>query len=79
MLSVMILLPVLVAVLVVQRVVRQAELRVAQLVVPQVLFGALPGRGKLPVTVSPTMAPIDPARSLPNTMPGNSSSDGGVR
>ncbi len=28
----------------------------AQLVVPQVLFGALPARGKLPVTVSPTMA-----------------------
>ncbi|MBD2766379.1 serine hydrolase [Hymenobacter sp. BT664] len=27
----------------------------AQLVVPQVLFGALPARGKLPVTVSPTM------------------------
>ena len=27
----------------------------AQLVVPQVLFGALPARGKLPVTVSPNM------------------------
>ncbi len=27
----------------------------AQLVVPQVLFGAVPARGKLPVTVSPTM------------------------
>ncbi len=27
----------------------------AQLVVPQVLFGALPARGKLPVTVSPTL------------------------
>ncbi|MET4076728.1 glycoside hydrolase family 3 N-terminal domain-containing protein [Hymenobacter sp. UYCo722] len=27
----------------------------AQLVMPQVLFGALPARGKLPVTVSPTM------------------------
>ncbi|MBR7722211.1 glycoside hydrolase family 3 N-terminal domain-containing protein [Hymenobacter properus] len=27
----------------------------AQIVVPQVLFGALPARGKLPVTVSPTM------------------------
>nr|GFD56494.1 hypothetical protein [Tanacetum cinerariifolium] len=27
----------------------------AQIVVPQVLFGALPARGKLPVTVSETM------------------------
>jgi beta-N-acetylhexosaminidase len=27
----------------------------AQLVVPQILFGALPARGKLPVTVSPTL------------------------
>ncbi|GAB2704764.1 beta-N-acetylglucosaminidase [Hymenobacter frigidus] len=36
----------------------------AQLVVPQVLFGALPARGKLPVTVSPNMKVSDGLATL---------------